>query len=96
LLNFEDPKIIPQVNNNTIEEICKIDKRLPYNYNYIYAFNKKIFSFNASNSRKNKISLAIKDDQDSIIKKDSIDDIYSSIINCVNEKIFSNIFKFNK
>ena len=77
LLNFEDPKIIPQVNNNKIEEICKIDKRLPYNYNYIYAFNKKIFSFSASNSRKNKISLIIKDDKDSIIKKDSIDDKYS-------------------
>ena len=80
LLNFEDAKIIPQINNNTIEEICKIDKRLPYNYNYIYAFNKKIFSFSASNSRKNKISLVIKDDKDSIIKRDSIDDKYSKEI----------------
>ena len=80
LLNFDDPKIIPQVNNNSIEEICKIDKRLPYNYNYIYAFNKKIFSFSARNSRKNKISLVIKDDKDSIIKKDSIDDEYSKEI----------------
>lgn len=80
LLNFEDPKIIPQVNNNSIEEICKIDKRLPYNYNYIYAFNKKIFSFSASNSRKNKISLVIKDNKDSIIKKDFIDDKYSKEI----------------
>ena len=36
LLNFENPKIIPQINNNSIEEISKIDKKLPFNYKYIY------------------------------------------------------------
>ena len=45
LLNFENPKIIPKIVSNAIEEICKIDKRLPQSYNYIYAFNEKIFSF---------------------------------------------------
>ena len=80
LLNFENPKIIPKINNNSIEEICKIDKRLPYSYNYIYAFNKKIFSFSASNNRKNKISLLIKDEKDSIIKQETINDEYSKEI----------------
>ena len=80
LLNFGNPKIIPRINNNSIEDICKIDKRLPFNYNYIYSFNKKIFSFSASNSRKNKISLLIKDENNSILKQDSIDDEYSKEI----------------
>ena len=80
LLNFENPKIIPQINNNSIEEICKMDKRLPFNYNYIYSFNKKIFSFSVSNSRKNKISLLIKDENNSVLKQDSINDEYSKEI----------------
>ena len=90
LLNFENPKIIPQINSNSIEEICKIDKRLPFNYNYIYAFNKKIFSFEASNNRKNKISLLIKDEKNNIIKRETIDDEYSKEISFdvnVNEKL---------
>ena len=93
LLNFENPKIIPQINNNSIEEICKIDKRLPFNYNYIYAYNKKIFSFSASNNRKNKISLIIKDEKNSLLKKDSIDDEYSKEIsfNINNSSNFSDI-----
>ena len=80
LLNFENPKIIPKIDSNAIEEICKIDKRLPQNYNYIYGFNKKIFSFGASNSRKNKISLLIKDEKDTILKQESINDEYSKEI----------------
>ena len=80
LLNFENPKIIPQIYNNSIEEICKMDKRLPFNYNYIYSFNKKIFSFSVSNSRKNKISLLIKDENNSVLKQDSINDEYSKEI----------------
>ena len=80
LLNFENPKIIPQIDSNSIEEICKIDKRLPFNYNYIYAFNKKIFSFSASNNRKNKISLLIKDENNSVIKQETINDEYSKEI----------------
>jgi hypothetical protein len=90
LLNFENPKIIPQINSNSIEEICKIDKRLPFNYNYIYAFNKKIFSFEASNNRKNKISLLIKDEKNNIIKRETIDDEYSKEISFdvnINEKL---------
>ena len=76
LLNFSLPKIIPRINNNTIEEICKIDKRLPLQYKYIYSFNKKIFSFNASNNKKNKILLEIKYNEN-IIKKENIYDEYS-------------------
>ena len=34
LLNFSFPKIIPQIDSNSIEEICKIDQRLPNDYNY--------------------------------------------------------------
>ena len=79
LLNFSFPKIIPQINSNSIEEICKMDKRLPNDYKYIYSFNKKIFSFNASNNRKNKITLEIKDN-DSLIKKEIINDEYSKEI----------------
>ena len=96
LLNFEYPKIIPQIDNNSIEEICKIDKRLPFNYNYIYAYNKKIFSFSASNNHKNKISLEIKDENNSILKKDYIDDDYSKEIsfNINNNSKFSDINVF--
>ena len=57
-----------------------MDKRLPFNYNYIYSFNKKIFSFSVSNSRKNKISLLIKDENNSVLKQDSINDEYSKEI----------------
>ena len=93
LLNFENPKIIPQINNNSIEEICKMDKRLPFNYNYIYSFNKKIFSFSVSNSRKNKISLLIKDENNSVLKQDSINDEYSKEISfdINNNTNFSNV-----
>ena len=80
LLNFENPKLIPYINNNSIEDICKIDKRLPFNYNYIYAFNKKIFSFSASNNRKNKISLLIKDENNNILKQEIINDEFSKEI----------------
>ena len=80
LLYFDYPKLIPEVTNNSIEEICKIDKRLPYNYNYVYSYNKKIFSFSASNNRKNKISLLIKDANDTVLKQDSINDEYSKEI----------------
>ena len=80
LLNFENPKLIPYINNNSIEDICKIDKRLPFNYNYIYAFNKKIFSFSASNNRKNKISLLIKDENNNILKQETINDEFSKEI----------------
>ena len=76
LLNFSLAKIIPRINSNSIEEICKIDKRLPPQYKYTYSFNNKIFSFNASNNRKNKISLEIKD-KDNLIKKENIFDEYS-------------------
>ena len=79
LLIFENPKIIPQINNNSIEEICKMDKRLPNNFKYVYSFNKKIFSFNASNTRKNKIFLEIKDNNN-LIKKEIITDDYSKEI----------------
>ena len=79
LLNFSFPKIIPQINSNSIEDICKIDKRLPDNFKYVYSFNKKIFSFNASNNRKNKIYLEIKDNNN-LIKKESISDDYSKEI----------------
>ena len=96
LLNFENPKIIPKINNNSIEEICKMDKRLPYNYNYIYAYNKKIFSFSVSNNRKNKISLLIKDENNSIIKQETINDEYSKEISFdinINAKLSNiNIF----
>ena len=93
LLNFENPKIIPQINNNSIEVICKMDKRLPFNYNYIYSFNKKIFSFSVSNSRKNKISLLIKDENNSVLKQDSINDEYSKEISfdINNNTNFSNV-----
>ena len=80
LLNFSFPKIIPQIDSNSIEEICKIDQRLPNDYNYIYSYNKKIFSFNASNNRKNKIYIEIKDDNGQLIKKETIDDEYSKEI----------------
>ena len=76
LLNFSSPKIIPRINNNTIEEICKIDKRLPLLYKYIYSFNEKIFAFNASNNKKNKILLEIKHNE-TLIKKENIYDEYS-------------------
>ena len=79
LLNFSFPKIIPQINSNSIEEICKMDKRLPNNFKYVYSFNKKIFSFNASNNRKNKIFLEIKDNNN-LIKKEIITDDYSKEI----------------
>ena len=79
LLNFSFPKIIPQINSNSIEEICKMDKRLPNNFKYVYSFNKKIFSFNASNTRKNKIFLEIKDNNN-LIKKEIITDDYSKEI----------------
>lgn len=93
LLIFENPKIIPQINNNSIEEICKMDKRLPFNYNYIYSFNKKIFSFSVSNSRKNKISLLIKDENNLVLKQDSINDEYSKEISfdINNNTNFSNV-----
>jgi len=93
LLIFENPKIIPQINNNSIEEICKMDKRLPFNYNYIYSFNKKIFSFSVSNSRKNKISLLIKDENNLVLKQDSINDEYSKEISfdINNSTNFSNV-----
>lgn len=93
LLNFENPKIIPQINSNSIEEICKMDKRLPFTYNYIYSYNKKIFSFSVSNSRKNKISLLIKDEKNKILKEDSIDDEYSKEISfdIDNNTNFSNV-----
>ena len=80
LLYFNDPKLIPEVTNNSIEEICKIDKRLPYNYNYVYSYNKKIFSFSASNYRKNKISLVIKDENNTVLKEDSINDEFAKEI----------------
>ena len=73
-----------------------MDKRLPYNYNYIYAFNKKIFSFSVSNNRKNKISLLIKDENNSIIKQETINDEYSKEISFdinINAKLSNiNIF----
>ena len=80
LLNFANAKIIPQIDNNSIEDLCKIDQRLPNDYKYIYSFNKKIFSFNASNNRKNKIILEIKDNNNNLIKKESINDEYSKEI----------------
>ena len=76
LFNFSFPKIIPQIDSNSIEEICKIDKRLPNQYKYIYSFTKKIFSFNASNNRKNNILFEIKDNKN-LIKKEIIYDEYS-------------------
>lgn len=79
LLNFSFAKIIPRINSNCIEEICKIDQRLPNNYKYIYSFDKKIFAFNANNNRKNKIFLEIKDNN-KLIKKESITDEYSKEI----------------
>ena len=95
LLNFDNPKIIPEVNNNSIEEICKRDNRLPFNYNYVYSYNKQIFSFSASNSRKNKISLLIKD-ENNILKQESINDEYSKEISFdinINTKLSNvNIF----
>ena len=80
LLNFANAKIIPQIDNNSIEDLCKIDQRLPNDYKYIYSFNKKIFSFNVSNNRKNKIILEIKDNNNNLIKKESINDEYSKEI----------------
>ena len=79
LLLFAFPKIIPQINSNSIEDICKMDKRLPNDYKYVYSFDKKIFSFNVSNDKKNKIFLEIKDNNN-LIKKESIGDDYSKEI----------------
>ena len=79
LLNFSFPKRIPQVNSNSIEEICKMDKRLPNDFKYVYSVNKKIFSFNANNTRKNKILLEIKDNNN-LIKKESITNDFSKEI----------------
>ena len=79
LLNFSFAKIIPRINSNSIEEICKIDQRLPNNHKYIYSYDKKIFAFNANNNRKNKIFLEIKDNNN-LIKKESITDEYSKEI----------------
>ena len=80
LLYFSFPKIIPQINSNSIEDICKMDNRLPNNFKYIYCFDKKIFSFSVSNNRKNKIFLEIKDNNNNLIKKESISDDYSKEI----------------
>ena len=72
-----------------------MDKRLPCTYNYIYSYNKQIFSFSASNSRKNKISFVIKD-ENNILKQDSINDEYSKEISFdinINTKLSNvNIF----
>ena len=65
-------KIISRILSNSIEEICKINKRPPPKYKYIYSFNNKIFSFNAINKQKNKTPPEIKDKNNLIKKKISL------------------------